>query len=203
MIAVLGMFAFQQLCGINAITFYTEQIFAEANVGFDPSVGAIIMGALQCAGGYLGMIIIEKAGRKYFLILSSVGMMIGLCILAIFFHLQYLKVDVSNFSFLPIFCAALFIVSFTFAYGSIPFMMMHELLSPEIRGIGSGIAIVVCWVTSFLITYAFPLALVAIGNYMTFYILTAINAMAIVFVIVFVPETRGKTLIEIQEFLGK
>ncbi|XP_045475248.1 sugar transporter ERD6-like 7 [Harmonia axyridis] len=202
MVAVLGMLIFQQMCGINAITFYTEQIFAEADAGVDPSLGAIIMGALQFVGGYLGMVLIEKAGRKFFLILSSIGMMLGLCVLSVFFHFQHLKYNVSSFEFIPVICAALFILSFTMAYGSIPYMMMHELLSPEIRAIGSGIAIVACWVTSFLITYAFPLALVSIGNYMTFYILTAVNALAIIFVIFFVPETRGRTLIEIQEVLA-
>ncbi|KAL3267990.1 hypothetical protein HHI36_007124 [Cryptolaemus montrouzieri] len=199
--AVLGLLAFQQFCGINAITFYTEQIFEAAHTNVDPSTGAIVMSVLQCIGGFLAASVVERAGRKYFLILSSVGMLMGLFGLGMFFHFEKLNIRTSYFGFLPVCCAVMFIVAFTMGYGTVPYMLMHEMLSPEIRGIGSGMGIVLAWLSSFIVTYYFPISVVALGNYLTFYILAVINALAIVFAVIFVPETRGKSLLEIQELL--
>ncbi|KAK9881760.1 hypothetical protein WA026_017279 [Henosepilachna vigintioctopunctata] len=202
LVAVLGTMGFHQLCGVNAVVFYVEQIFTAAETSIAPSVGAIIVVCFQCIGGFLSLKIIDRAGRKYFLILSAVGMLMGHCGLGMFFHLRKYNMG-SSLGFLPIGCVIMFIVAFTLGYGNIPFMLSHELLPPELRGVGSGMAIVVAWTISFLVTYVFPIAVVHLGDYITFYILGAANAIAILFTLQFVPETRGKTLIDIQEILSR
>ncbi|EFA10347.1 facilitated trehalose transporter Tret1 [Tribolium castaneum] len=201
--SVVAVLAFQQLCGVNAVVFYTVPIFQAAGSSLRPDLVGIIIGLVQVLSAYVSLLVIEKANRKFYLMLSSVGMLLFLTALGMYFHLKSLNVDISHLSFLPIGSAVMFMVSFSFGYGPIPWLLMGELFAPEIKGVGNGFAIATNWSCAFLVTYFFPIIKSGLGAHVAFYICAGINALATVYVGFVVPETRGKTLLDIQQILNK
>ncbi|CAH1171143.1 unnamed protein product [Phaedon cochleariae] len=204
LISVVGVLSFLQLSGINALVFYTVTIFEAAGTSISPFISAIIMNLAQVCVSYLATLVIEKAGRKFFLMLSSTGMMLCLAALGMFFHLKMLSINMGTFmSFLPLAATILFMCFLSLGYGPVTWMLLSELFAPEIKGIASGIGILANWGCAFLVTFSFPLLNVALGRHVTFYILAGIMASATVFVHYVVPETRGKSLAQIQQELNR
>ncbi|KAJ8977240.1 hypothetical protein NQ317_003815 [Molorchus minor] len=202
-ISVLGVLAFQQLSGINAMVFYTTNIFHAAGTNIAPNLAAIIVNLVQVIVSYISILIIEKAGRKYYLMVSSVGMLSCLAGLGMFFQLKSTGVDVSHLGFMPLGSLVLYMVSFSIGYGPVPWMLISELFSPDIKGVASGLAILANWIFAFVVTFSFPIMRAALGGHVTFYIFALIMGCATLFVYFIVPETRGKSLIEIQEELNR
>ncbi|RZB40387.1 Sugar tr domain containing protein [Asbolus verrucosus] len=201
--SVVAVLAFQQLCGVNAVVFYTVPIFQAAGSSLAPNVAGIVIALVQVLSSYVSILIIEKANRKFYLVLSSVGMMLFLTALGMYFHLKRLNVDISHLGFIPIGSAVMFMISFSIGYGPIPWLLMGELFAPEVKGIGSGFAITTNWSCAFLVTYFFPIINSSLGAHISFYICAAIMAIATLYVCLIVPETRGTTLLEIQKILNK
>lgn len=202
-LSVVVVAAFQQLCGINAVVFYTVPIFKAAGSNLSPSLAGILIGLVQVSFAYLSILIIDKANRKFYLMLSSTGMLLFSAALGMYFQLKQLNWDISYLNFLPIASAVMFMAFFSIGYGPVPWMLMGELFAPEIKGIGSGIAILCNWLCAFLVTFSFPIITDSIGSHVFFYIMTSLMAVATIFVYFVVPETRGKTLLQIQELLNK
>ncbi|XP_056640659.1 facilitated trehalose transporter Tret1-like [Diorhabda sublineata] len=202
-VSAVGVLAFQQLCGINAIVFYTLSIFRAAGTDVSPFLSAVIIDLTQFLCSFVPIVVTEKANRKFFLMLSSIGMMICLTGLGMFFHLKIILSDASFLAFIPLSSLVLFMVSFCMGYGPVPWMLLSELFAPEIKGIASGFAILCNWMCAFLVTFSFPISNAAFGSHVTFYILGCVMGIATLFVHFVVPETRGKTLAQIQDEMNR
>ncbi|KAI5641006.1 sugar transporter domain-containing protein [Phthorimaea operculella] len=198
----LGLMFFQQFSGINAVIFYTNNIFQSAGSGIDPTIATIIVGIVQMLATFVSSLIIEKAGRKILLLQSCVIMGITLIILGIFFKLQFDKVDVSALGWLPLVCLVLFIISFSLGFGPIPWMMMGELFPVELRGSASGISVILNWCLVFIVTLCFPIMKDAIGIYSCFWFFAGFMVICTFFVFFLIPETKGKTNSQIQAILA-
>lgn len=201
-IAVFGVLAFQQLSGINAIVFYTVNIFKAAGTDLSPFLSAIIVNSIQVVVSYFSILVIEKANRRFYLIFSSTGMMLCLVSIGVFFHFKVLHIDTSRLAWIPLGSAIIYMACFSVGYGPVPWMLLGEMFSSEIKGIASGIAILVNWSLAFVVTMFFPIMNAALGEHITFYIFSCILGLGSVFVYFLVPETRGKTLAQIQEELN-
>ncbi|XP_048001750.1 facilitated trehalose transporter Tret1-2 homolog isoform X2 [Leguminivora glycinivorella] len=202
LICSLGLMFFQQFSGINAVIFYTNQIFTAAGSNIDPVIATIIVGVVQTLATYVSSLLIEKAGRRILLLQSCVIMGLCLIILGIFFKLQQDKYDVTAFGWIPLLCLVLFIVSFSLGFGPIPWMMMAELFAVEFRGTASGIAVIFNWCLVFIVTLCFPIMMEIIGIYSCFWFFAAFMVICVFFVFFLIPETKGKTVSQIQAILG-
>ncbi|CAG9771087.1 unnamed protein product [Ceutorhynchus assimilis] len=204
MTSIVGVMAFQQFTGINAIIFYTVPIFEAAKSSLSPNIAAILINLVQVLISYFSTFIIEKADRKFYLTLSAVGMFLCLSSLGIFFHFKSIQVEIPNvINLVPIGAIVLYMASFSIGFGPIPWMLMGELPAPEIKSIVSGVGIIVNWFSAFLVTFFFPLLNVQIGIHNSFYILAALVGMSVGFLHLVVPETRGISLVDIQKELSK
>lgn len=200
MIIGVGVMAYQQLVGVNALSFYIEQIF-KATDTIDPSKAALIIAVLQLAASYFALNIVERIGRKTLLMFASAGIFIALSGLGIFFQFKALNIKTfAGFNYLPLICIILYCICFSAGFGAVPFILVQEIFIPEIRGKAFGIVIVVNWCCSFLVTYFFPLMILKYGSFVTFYTLAGFTATALVFSIFVVPETKGKSLRGDQNF---
>lgn len=202
LICSLGLMLFQQFSGINAVIFYTNNIFQSAGSDIDPALATIIVGIVQTIFTVISSLLIEKAGRKILLLQSCIIMGLCLIVLGIYFKLQADGVDVSSAGWLPLLCLVLFIISFSLGFGPIPWMMMAELFPVEFRGAASGIAVIFNWMLVFIVTLCFPIMKDAIGIYSCFWFFSAFMVVCILFVTVLIPETKGKTISQIQAILG-
>lgn len=198
-----GLMVFQQMSGINAVIFYTTIIFDEANVVIDPSVATIIVGVMQVIATFVSTMVVDKLGRRI-LLLMSVSIM-GLCtiLLGVFFYLSDQNKDnVADLGWLPIVSMCIFIVMFSLGFGPIPWMMIGEIFAPEVKGIAGSAAGSFNWILAFVITKTFTNMRDAMGTSGAFWLFSAFSIVGTVFVFFVIPETKGKTLSEIQKLLA-
>lgn len=195
----LGLMTFQQLSGINAVIFYTVSIFDMSKSSVDGNLSTIIVGIVNFASTFLATALIDRAGRKVLLYISSVTMTITLTILGTFFYVRNeLKLDVSNLGWIPLACVMIYLLGFSLAFGPIPWLMMGEILPAQIRGSAASICTAFNWLCTFVVTKSFQNIIDAIGPAGTFWLFGCICFIGLFFVVVCVPETRGKSLEQIE-----
>ncbi|XP_043269296.1 uncharacterized protein [Venturia canescens] len=197
-LASFGMMAFQQLSGINAVIFYTVTIFEAAGSDMDPDLAAIIVALVQAVMAGVAALIVDRAGRKPLLIFSSFTMAVSLVALGVYFKIQANGSDVSNLGWLPLSSLVIFMIAFSVGLGPIPWMLMGELFTSETKAIASSLAVMLNWFLVFLVTKTFPSMKEGLGAATTFWIFAAIMGLSTVFSLLALPETKGKTLQEIQ-----
>ncbi|XP_014469649.1 PREDICTED: facilitated trehalose transporter Tret1-like [Dinoponera quadriceps] len=201
-IVCVGLMSFQQLCGVDAILFYTVTIFQEANSTVDPFVASIIVGLVEVFITIIVATVIDRFGRKPLLIISGATMTIDLAILGYYFKLKN-EGDVSAIGWLPLTCLSAFNVFFSIGYGSVPFTVISEIFPPQTKGVASSMSIVVHWSLVFAVTKLFPSMEDGMGPAATFWTFACFTAASTVFAYFLVPETKGKTLQEIQKKLER
>lgn len=200
-ISLMLMF-FQQFSGINAVIFYTVLIFKSAGSTMDADLSAIIVGVVQVLMTFAAAVLVERAGRKILLIQSSAIMGLCLAVLGIYFNLKDNNHDVSSIGWIPLLSMVLFIVSFSLGYGPIPWMMMGELLAPEVKGIATSLVVLFNWIAVFVVTKSFPLLTASFGSDITFWIFAVIMALGTLYGLKEVFETKGKSNAQIQLILA-
>lgn len=201
-ICSLGLMFFQQFSGINAVIFYTTNIFESAGSNIPSKIATIIVGVVQMIATYISSLLIERAGRKILLLQSCIIMGLNLIILGIYFRLKEEGYNVANVGWIPLVCLVLFIISFSLGFGPIPWMMMAELFPVEFRGTASGITVIMNWCLVFIVTLCFPLMKDAIGIYSCFWFFAGFMIICTFFVFFLIPETKGKTISQIQAILA-
>lgn len=202
MVISLGLMTFQQLSGVNAVIFYSVEIFRAAGSILNPKVSAIIVGIVQVVVTYAASAMVDRAGRRILLLLSASIMGLCLAILGLYFALKNRGDDVPNIGWLPLICVAVFIVMFSLGFGPLPWMMMGELFASNVKGAASSIAVCANWTLVFIVTFSFGKLIDWMGEHWTFWLFAIICCIATVFIYFVVPETKGKTLTEIQRILN-
>ncbi|KAG7310734.1 Facilitated trehalose transporter Tret1 [Plutella xylostella] len=198
----IGLMAFQQLSGINAVIFYTVQIFQMSGSSVDEHLSTIIVGVVNFASTFIATAIIDRVGRKILLYFSSVTMTLTLILLGTFFYVRDVyKMDVSSLGWLPLTSVMLYLLGFSLGFGPIPWLMMGEILPAKIRGPAASICTAFNWLCTFTVTKTFQNILDGIGPCGTFWLFGCICFVGLFFVIIFVPETRGKSLEQIESKL--
>lgn len=192
MIAGLGLFTYQQLCGINIVVFYLVPIFKAAGSAINPLFAATTSNVVALVVGVVSVFVIEKRNRKYFLMISALSMLIGTMVLGLFFQLKDHGINFPGLQLVPISCVVLFMAAFAIGLGPVPWILLIELYTPEVRGIASGVNIVSNWLSAFLVTFSYPYILKALGNAWSFYLFGLLNGLGMLFIWFVVPETRKK-----------
>ncbi|WVZ04536.1 hypothetical protein V8G54_017882 [Vigna mungo] len=191
----IGLMVCQQFGGINGICFYTSSIFELA--GFSPAIGTISYACLQVVVTGLGAVLIDKTGRKPLLLLSGTGLVAGCAFLAVAFYLKVYEVGVAAVPALALIGILVYIGSFSIGMGAIPWVVMSEIFPVNIKGQAGSLATLTNWFGAWLCSYTFNF-LMSWSSYGTFILYAAINALAILFIIFAVPETKGKSLEQLQ-----
>ncbi|XP_051172813.1 facilitated trehalose transporter Tret1-like isoform X2 [Leptopilina boulardi] len=198
LIIAFGLMFFQQLSGVNAIIFYAAKIFTAAGSSLSSEVCTIIVGVMQCAAVFVSTMIVDKLGRRILLLASEVAMCLTTLLVGVFFYMQEQKMDVSAIGWLPLTSVCLFIVLFSLGFGPIPWMMIGEIFSLQTKGTAGSAACLFNWLMAFVVTKFFNNLTAELGNSVTFFIFSVVCAVGFFFVFFLVPETKGKTLQEIQ-----
>ncbi|OQR75080.1 facilitated trehalose transporter Tret1-like [Tropilaelaps mercedesae] len=191
----LSLMFLQQMSGINALIFYMKDIFASARTTLNENVEAIIIGGIQVAFTVPAAIVIDRAGRRLLLHVSCIVEVLGLALLILYYNNQELG---HRLSFLPVTALSLYVAGFSVGYGPIPWLMMSELLPVRVRGFGTGLCTAFNWLCAFLVTQFFDSISKEVGNAGVFGIFLGIAAVGGVYVFLFLPETKGKTVEEIE-----
>lgn len=197
---------FQQFSGINAIILYTTNIFETSGVDLDPHDAAILVGFFQVITTFVTAAIIDRLGRRILLFISALFVTITMFVLGAFFTLKN-RTDVgesviTKLEFVPVSALCIFIIAYSIGLGPIPWVISSEIFPTEIKSITSSTAGTCNWFLAFILTRFFLQVSNYIGQDSTFYIFGSASMIGIFFVYIFVPETKGKSIIEIQAILN-
>lgn len=199
----LGLAVFQQLVGINVVFYYGAVLWQA--VGFSESDALlinIISGGVSIAACLITIFLIDKVGRKPFLVIGSIGMTVTLSLMVAAFATA--EVDnqgsliLGSMGSLALISANAYVFFFNMSWGPVMWVMLGEMFPNQIRGSSLSVCGLAQWITNFFITLSFPIMLAGIGlaGAYSFYALCAL--ISIPFVIKFVKETKGKSLEQMQ-----
>lgn len=189
--------AFQQWCGINVIFNYAQEIFSAAGYGVsDILFNIVITGVINVIFTIVGMYTVDKLGRRSLLLFGSTGLAIIYAILGACYYFHISGIAVLVLVLLAIGCYAM-------TLGPIVWVVISEIFPTRIRGMAMGVATFSLWAACFVLTYTFPLLNSGLGAYGTFWLYGIICVLGFLFIYKNLPETKGKSLEEIEEELTK
>lgn len=202
----LGLMFFQQFSGINVIIMYSSDIFKESGASWDPNLACIIVAVFQVVATFTSSLLIDTLGRRKLLIISDAVMALSSVVLGLYFTLKTHKIInesiLHHLSSVPVIALCIFVVVFSIGFGPIPWMISAEIFIPQLKSIAGSVAGTLNWFLAFLITKFYIDVKNAVGDDVTFYIFSAISCLGAVFVYFIVPETKGKTVDDIQRELS-
>jgi MFS transporter, SP family, arabinose:H+ symporter len=185
---------FQQFSGINAIMNYAPEIFKDAGVSLQGALEQmLIVGIVNFIFTILAIWIVDKAGRKPMLWIGSLGLSICLTVIGFTFHLQKFE---GTWLLLPI---LFYVAFFASTLGPVVWVIISEIFPNRMRGVATSIVIFFLWVSNYLNIQLYPVAENVLGIDVTFWTYGAIMFLLMVFVLIFLPETKNKSLEEIEK----
>ena len=158
----------------------------------------MIVGAVQIICTIICMFITDLGGRKVMLLISSIGAACSTAMVAIYFHLQQEHVDVNHLTWLPTTGVLLFVVMYGLGLASIPYTLVGELFPTNVKALGSTVSYVSGIGVAFCVTKLYPVIADNVGIHVPFWIFTGCSLVGALFTLMCVPETKGKTLEQIQ-----
>ncbi|MCE5745976.1 sugar porter family MFS transporter [Staphylococcus pseudintermedius] len=188
----------QQLIGINAIIYYAPKIFATAGFGESTAILSTVgIGVVNVLVTIFAISIIDKIDRKKLLVIGNIGMVASLLIMSALIWL----IGVNSAAWIILLCLTTFIIFFGVSWGPVLWVMLPELFPMRARGAATGIAALVLSIGSLLVAQFFPVLTDVLQVQQVFLIFAVIGIIAMIFVIKFLPETRGRSLEQIEQDL--
>ena len=199
LLAGIGVTIIQQITGINTIIYYAPTIFKFAGVGSDKAalLATTWVGIVNVLMTFVAIYLLDKVGRKPLLLFGLGGMAISLIILGIGFDQTVSKGLVG---IMALICLFVYIASFAYSLGPIGWLLNSEIYPLHIRGKAMGVATCANWVSNFIVTATFLNLINIFGKAGTFWLYGGIGILGIFFIWRLVPETKGKSLEEIEDF---
>ncbi|PLB35390.1 putative MFS monosaccharide transporter [Aspergillus candidus] len=202
-IACLVMF-FQQFNGINAINYYAPQIFEDLNLGGDTTklLATGVAGIFEFVFTIPAVIWVDNIGRKKILIAGGIGMAACHFIVAgIIGSYQHSFDSHSGAGWAAVVFVWLFIINFAYSWGPVAWILVSEVFPLSMRAKGVSIGGSSNWLNNFAVGL-FTSPFIGVSNYGTFIFFGCITTLAVLYVIFLVPETKGRTLEEMDELFG-
>lgn len=187
--------AFQQWCGINVIFNYAQEIFASAGFDINDTLKSIVAtGLINLVFTILAIPFIDKIGRRKLMIVGSFGLTIIYCLMSAAYAFGMLGLPV-----LLLVLVAISIYALTLA--PVTWVLLSEIFPNKVRGTAMSVSTLALWVACFALTYTFPLLNAGLGASGSFLLYGVICACGFVFIYRHVPETKGRSLEELEKEL--
>jgi sugar porter (SP) family MFS transporter len=184
---------FQQITGINAILYYAPRIFESAGFARLSAIGqSTIVGFTNMIFTVVAIVLADRVGRRPLLLVATGGMGFSLVLLGAAFKSQFLPPSALLFIIL------LYIAFFASAMGPLVWVVMAEIFPIRIRGAAMGLATLILWLADFTVTLTFPIISDKLSSSAAFWLYAVMCAIDLVFMIFYLPETKGKTLEDIE-----
>jgi SP family arabinose:H+ symporter-like MFS transporter len=188
--SLLAVFA--QFSGINAIMYYGPEVFKAGGSEQDAAfVQTVTVGAINLLFTFVAIAFVDKLGRKPLLIVGAAIQTVAHLAIGIFFF--------TGISGWPLLLGILvFVGAFAMAMGPIPWIVNSEIFPTKLRGRAMAVSIFLLWLACYIVSQTFPMLVEAIGPARTFWVYAGFSLLSVLFVLFFIPETKGRTLEEIE-----
>jgi sugar porter (SP) family MFS transporter len=199
----LGVFlaVFQQWCGINVIFNYATEIFSQAGFNMnDALTGIVATGVVNLVFVFVALFTVDRLGRRPLMLFGAAGLAVVYVALGYCFHLKGSGAAVPPLLFLALVLAA--IGTYSMSLAPVVWVLIAEIFPNRIRGTAMSIAVGCLWIACFILTYTFPILKTLLGVSVTFWIYAAICAAGFLVLWFRLPETKGKSLEQIEKELA-
>ena len=199
LIVGIGLAVFQQITGINTVIYYAPTILQSA--GISSASGAILatagIGVVNVIMTLVSMWLIDRAGRRPLLLIGTAGITITLGILGFAF-----LTPGGGLARVAVITLMAYVASFAISLGPVFWLLISEIYPLKIRGLAEGTAAASNWAANLLVSLTFLTLVQALGPTRTFWLYTLFAVATWVFCYYLVPETKGRTLEEIERSLN-
>lgn len=183
---------FNQFSGINAFLYFSKRIFEAAGLGAQASLlGSVGIGIVNLIFTLLGMYLIDKVGRKKLMVIGSIGYIISLAVVSYAFFNNLSGTIVPMFMFV-------FIAAHAVGQGAVIWVFISEIFPNHLRSAGQSVGSFTHWILAFIIPASVPVLFSSIGPGMVFLCFTVMMILQLLWVIFIMPETKGKSLEDLQ-----
>ena len=184
---------FQQWCGTNVIFNYAQEIFQSAGYDVDNTfINIVVTGIANLIFTFVAIYTVDRLGRRALMLLGAGGLAGIYLILGTCYYFE-----VSGIFMVVLVVAA--IACYAMTLGPVTWVLLSEIFPNKVRGVAVATGTFALWVASFILTYTFPFLNKALGTAGTFWIYTAICAAGLVFFLFRMPETKGKSLEQLEK----
>ena len=181
---------FNQVSGINAIIYYAPRIFEMTGLADSAALFSTVgIGLINLVFTLVGMVLIDRAGRRLLMLLGSVGLITSLGLVAGAFHWE-------RFAGVPLFLF-MYIAFFALSQGAVIWVFISEIFPNEVRGMGQSLGSFTHWILAAVIANVFPYFANRFGGDSVFLFFMVMMVLQLLFVWFVMPETKGRTLEEI------
>ncbi|KAG5244966.1 sugar transporter ERD [Salix suchowensis] len=191
----VGLMLLQQFGGTSAVAYYSSSIYVKAN--FSTIIGTTTAGIMQIPASIAGVLLLDISGRRRLLLVSSIGTCLSLVLVGLSFlfqELHYLEEITPILTFIGLLGYG---VTFAVGMSGIPWVIMSEIFPLDVKASAGSLVTFVNWSGSWIVTYSFSFML-DWSSTGTFFFFAAVCGVTALFIWKWVPETKGRTLEEIQ-----
>ena len=189
---------FQQFVGINVVLYYAPEIFKTIASGTDSALFmTIIVGVVNFLFTIIAVKSVDKYGRKPLMVIGAAGMAVAMLSLGFVFFC-------GATGYLALFCMMLYVASFAMSWGPVTWVLLAEIFPNKIRGKALAVAVAAQWISNYLVSLTFPIMndnsyLTGLFNHgFAYWVYGVMSILALLFILKYVPETKGKTLEEME-----
>ncbi|ODM87329.1 Facilitated trehalose transporter Tret1-2 [Orchesella cincta] len=195
------IYFFQVFSGIDPVLFYTVDIFSSSGANIDEYYSTIIIGSVQVIFATAGAFLVEYFGRRILLMISEMSMVCSFAVLGYYFFLKQQNGGVSpdGLGWLPLTSLIIYVVAYSIGVGPVGYMIMGEILPHHVKGIAGCVLTSAKWFMSFAMTKFFLDIINLLGNAGCYWLFGGFCLLGFFYIFFFFPETKGKTLDEIQQ----
>ena len=187
---LLGVFG--QLSGINAIMYYAPEIFKATGSGRDAAFGeTVTVGAVNLLFTFVAIWLVDRAGRRPLLLAGTAFQVVTLVAVGV-------MAKFGGSTSLLLLSVLGYVAAFALAMGPIPWIINSEIFPTKLRGRAMSLAILTLWIADWLVTQTFPQLIEGVGLAATFWTYAGCSLLSFFFIAKAVPETKGRTLEEIE-----
>ncbi len=216
---IIGLFlaVFQQFSGINSIIYYAPRVFEAAGMKTTSAFGSTaLVGMVTLVFTFVAIGFADKAGRKPLLAIGTAIQVVSLASVGLIFalanritttaivHGQTLHTTIPHFSHGQVVILLISILTFCGAFamamGPLPWLIISEIFPARIRGRAAAVGVLTLWTATFAVAQTFPMLKAHIGLTATYFIYSGCSLISFLFVVLVLPETKGKTLEEIEAY---
>ncbi|KAK7866972.1 hypothetical protein R5R35_014744 [Gryllus longicercus] len=197
---VLGLMVTQHFSGIIPMLSFVTIIFLKSGSSIDANISAIIFGVVQLVISIVSSGLVDKAGRRPLLLVSAAGCAISLTVEGLYFYLAQHYIEyTASIDWLPITCLLVYIITYTLGLGPLPWAIAGEVFPNNVKGVAVAVVSMVNAICGFVATKLFQVIGDRKGSFLAFWIFAGCSVVGTVFIALFLPETKGKSLLQITE----
>lgn len=200
---MLAYFFFQQFSGIFVVIYNAVGIMEKSGVEVDPYLGAVLIGVARLIASLLTAGVSRKFGRRIPSMISGVGMTIFMGGLSLYLFLAEKGTVMADNGIVPIVCMVMYIFTSTLGYLVVPFAMVGEVFPSKVKDLLSGLTVAIGYVFSAVTVKTYPDMESQMSMHGVFLFFAIVSLIGAIFILLFLPETKGKTLREIEDMFSK